>query len=105
MKSIAQCAGPPPFDHKSLLAGRNRCMLASSRPMKTAVIVLCGLCTVTIWAEPQPRVIFSQSAVPVPAYRFVEITAQVDGAFADNPFTDASFTGTFSRIGSSGDVT
>ena len=44
-----------------------------------------------------PKVSFSQSVASVDVYRFVEITAAVESAGVANPFTDASFSGEFSR--------
>jgi hypothetical protein len=49
----------------------------------------------------QAAVTFSQSAPSVEAYDFVEITVHVDSSGVQNPFTEASVTGSFGRAGSS----
>jgi hypothetical protein len=48
-----------------------------------------------------PRVSFSQSALNVEAYDFVEITATVDSPDVPNPFTDATLEGSFGKAGRS----
>lgn len=47
------------------------------------------------------KVSFSQSETKTAVYRFVEITAQTEPGRVKNPFTDATFTGTFRQDGSS----
>jgi hypothetical protein len=42
---------------------------------------------------------FAQSGETVEAYDFVEVTARVEKANAQNPFVDASFTGSFAKAG------
>jgi len=68
--------------------------------MRTPAVVLCCLATsLCLSAQANPKVAFTPSAATIPAYRFVEITAKVDSPGVANPFTDASFTGTFSQSG------
>src|SRR5438046_8024476 len=45
---------------------------------------------------------FSQSAPSVEAYDFVEVTVNVAGPDARNPFTDATVLGSFRKSGSTG---
>ena len=53
-----------------------------------------------------PReVSFSQPAVSVEAYDFLEITVNVAGPDAGNPFTDASLSGSFGKTGASARTT
>ena len=69
--------------------------------MKNAVVLLyCVSATIVSWAQPQPKVTFTASAQQVPVYRFIEVTAKIDGALPGNPFVDASLTGTFTQTGS-----
>ena len=69
--------------------------------MRMTQILLCCLAIVPgLRAQTSPKVVFSQSATTVAAYRFVEITSKVDGPAMGNPFTDVSFTGEFSKTGS-----
>ena len=42
---------------------------------------------------------FEQSARQVECFDFVEVTLELDGTIAGNPFTDASFTGEFGPVG------
>ena len=53
------------------------------------------------WAAPV-EVRFSQSAASVAAYDFVEVSLQVSGSFAGNPFTEAKLDGSFGPTGASG---
>ena len=45
------------------------------------------------------EVTFSQSAASVEAYDFVEVTANVAGPDAPNPFTDVTVRGSFAKAG------
>ncbi|HET6178500.1 MAG TPA: DUF4038 domain-containing protein [Candidatus Sulfotelmatobacter sp.] len=68
--------------------------------MRTPAVLLCCLTTtLCLSVQTTPKVVFTQSALTVAAYHFVEITAKVDAPGIANPFTDASFTGTFSPTG------
>jgi len=70
--------------------------------MRTAVQILFWLALFSVWQlEAEAKVAFSQSEAKIAAYHFVEITAQTEAGAVKNPFTDASFTGNFSRAGSS----
>ncbi|MGO9087227.1 MAG: DUF5060 domain-containing protein [Terriglobales bacterium] len=70
--------------------------------MRTAAHILLWFATCALWQfEAQAKVAFSQSEAKIAAYHFVEITAQTEAGAVMNPFTDASFTGAFSRAGSS----
>ena len=51
-----------------------------------------------LWGAPR-EVSFSRPAGSIEAYDFVEITANVAGADARNPFTDATLKGSFSKAG------
>src|SRR5438093_6431392 len=48
------------------------------------------------------KVSFSQPAASVAAYDFVEVTANVEGPDAHNPFTDATLRGSFGKASGSG---
>ena len=54
----------------------------------------------TLWGVPRD-VSSSQSALSVEAYDFVEVTLNVSGPDAKNPFTDASVEGEFGKVGDS----
>ncbi|MGA2631970.1 MAG: DUF5060 domain-containing protein, partial [Terriglobia bacterium] len=54
----------------------------------------------TLWGVPRD-VTSSQSAQSVEAYDFVEVTLNVSGPDAKNPFTDASVEGQFGKVGES----
>jgi hypothetical protein len=62
---------------------------------------LLGVLPVLLTAA-APEVRFSQSATSVEAYDFVEITANVLGFGAGNPFTDATLAGSFTKKGAAG---
>jgi hypothetical protein len=53
-----------------------------------------------VWAAPRD-VAFSQPALSVEAYDFLEITANVAAPDAGNPFTDATMSGSFGKSGAS----
>jgi hypothetical protein len=67
--------------------------------MRTACILLSFLLAIVgvLVGDTTPQVSFSQSSASVAVYRFVEIAAAVKSPGVANPFTDASFTGTFSH--------
>jgi Protein of unknown function (DUF4038)/Domain of unknown function (DUF5060)/Putative collagen-binding domain of a collagenase len=56
--------------------------------------------TPTLLADPR-ELSFSQSVASVEAYDFVEITVNVVGPDARNPFTDVALRGSFGKVGSS----
>jgi len=69
--------------------------------MRMTGIILCCLAIVPgLHAQTTPKVVFTQSASAVAAYRFLEITAKIKDPGVGNPFTDASFTGDFAKAGS-----
>jgi hypothetical protein len=53
-----------------------------------------------LWGVPR-EVTSSQSAMSVEAYDFVEVTLNVSGPDAKNPFTEASVEGQFGKVGES----
>ena len=64
--------------------------------------LLGGLMTLTgilLAADPQVSFTPPAAATPVEAYDFVEVTVNVSGSTARNPFTDAAVEGTFGRPG------
>lgn len=70
--------------------------------MRIVAHILLWFSTFAVWqCNAQAKVAFSQSETKIAAYHFVEITAQTEAGAVKNPFTDASFTGSFSRSGSS----
>jgi Protein of unknown function (DUF4038)/Domain of unknown function (DUF5060)/Putative collagen-binding domain of a collagenase len=70
--------------------------------MRMLARMLLWFATALLFQLPsQAKVLFSQSETEIAAYRFVEITAQAEPGTLQNPFTDASFTGSFRRSGSS----
>jgi len=65
--------------------------------MRTSVFVFfCLAAAAQLPGQSGPKVVFSQSASSVNAYRLVEITAKIESPGVSNPFTDALFSGTFS---------
>ena len=48
------------------------------------------------------RVSFSQPVESVEAFDFVEVTANLEGPDAGNPFTDAKLLGSFGKMGGTG---
>lgn len=69
--------------------------------MRIFAAVFCSLTiSACLCAQTAPKIVFSQSAPTLSAYRFIEIAAKVDPPAPGNPFTDASLTGTFSQSGS-----
>jgi hypothetical protein len=70
--------------------------------MKRLSRVLIGLAVATCFAWAAPAAVtYSQSAPSVEAYDFVEVTVHVDSPGVQNPFTEATVTGSFGKAGSS----
>jgi hypothetical protein len=76
--------------------------IVGSIPKKAAVgRISLGLACLSLAAAPMrgspTKVAFTQSAKELEAYDLVEITANVEKPDAQNPFTDATLSGTFSK--------
>jgi hypothetical protein len=79
--------------------GDTRPLLGSGiRVLLLIVVVLGGVLFIFVpGGLPPGTVTFSQSAPDLDAYDFVEVSAQISGRRARNPFIDATLIGTFER--------
>ena len=67
--------------------------------------VLCTCLFLLAWASPlsgaPKKVVFSQSADTIEAYDFVEVSVNLEGPDAANPFIDVKVKGSFAKAGGS----
>ena len=66
--------------------------------LRPLLLTACGLALV-LHAAAEPQVTFHPAAEQVGCYDFLEVTLQVEGSTAANPFTDVAVTGTFTPPG------
>ena len=64
--------------------------------------MILGLALLPALAAAPREVSFSQPAGSVEAYDFIEVTVNIAGPDATNPFTDATLGGSFGKTGGSG---
>jgi hypothetical protein len=69
------------------------------RPSRLCGFIAFALCFLTANLRAEPRVEFIASATEVACYDFVEVTLNVTGSEARNPFTDVTVQGTFNLQG------
>ncbi len=67
---------------------------------KLLLLPLLFLPTIGLSAQGPAAIVFTQSAVQIGVFDFVEVTASLPAAVAGNPFTDSSITGDFQPTGS-----